>query len=301
LQTAAQYDESLPAEVILSSQSANWRGLELTEFLFPTTLPETPAPGLPCHAFAALSDGIINGECSVNGGPWKRRYLKHTSIESMDIWPEEYVASWRWWPAEEFGKSLKITIAYLKQEFLKKTAAEVFDVEPNRIEVASILSVKDEFMRQLVLAAKNELAQGNPCGPIYAETAAQMLALHVISRHCTLNYRINDCTGGLSKARLRMVLDYIDSHLHEEISLEILASLAGVTSYHFLRLFKQSTGETPLQFIIHSRMERAKELLAAGMSVTDVALDVGYESVSHFITLFKRRTGVTPFEYRRKL
>lgn len=96
-------------------------------------------------------------------------------------------------------------------------------------------------------------------------------------------------------------MDYIDAHLHEDISLDVLAVLTGLTTYHFLRLFKQSTGETPLQFIIRCRMERAKALLAARVSVTDVAMDVGYESVSHFITLFKRRTGRTPFEYQRKL
>jgi AraC family transcriptional regulator len=128
-----------------------------------------------------------------------------------------------------------------------------------------------------------------------------MLALHTISKHCSLNRRIKVCRGGLSRLQLRLVLDYVNMHLHEEISLGTLAALTGLTSYHFLRLFKQSTGETPLQFIIRSRMERAKKLLAATrVSVTDVALDVGYESVSHFITLFKRQTGVTPLEYQKK-
>jgi AraC family transcriptional regulator len=82
----------------------------------------------------------------------------------------------------------------------------------------------------------------------------------------------------------------------------VLAGLTGLTSYYFLRLFKRSTGQTPLQFIIRARMERARKLLAAPRaSVTDVAMAVGYESVSHFITLFKRHTGMTPLEYQKKL
>src|SRR5690606_31382179 len=151
--------------------------------------------------------------------------------------------------------------------------------EPGRVELPNKLSVKDAFVSQLILAVRDELRQGNPCGPIYAETAAQMLALHLLSRHCAFNHRIKSGKGGLTKSQLRLVLDYIDSHLHEEISLDALAALTELTSFHFLRLFKRTTGETPLQFIIRLRMERAKVLLTAGMSVTEVALEVGYESV----------------------
>ncbi|HEX7028562.1 MAG TPA: AraC family transcriptional regulator [Gammaproteobacteria bacterium] len=219
----------------------------------------------------------------------------------MDFWPEGYEPNWRWWPLAEPGQILQLATVYLQQGFLEKLAAEVLDVEPERVELPIKLSVKDEFVSQLILAVRDELKQGNPCGPIYAETAAQMLALHLLSRHCTFSHRIKPCKGGLSKLQLRSVLDYIDSHLGEEISLEILASLTGLTTFHFLRLFKQSTGKTPLQFIIHTRMERAKALLAVQMSVTEVALELGYESVGHFIALFKRHTGLTPLAYQKRL
>ncbi|HEX7028563.1 MAG TPA: AraC family transcriptional regulator, partial [Gammaproteobacteria bacterium] len=236
----------------------------------------------------------------INRGAWEPRYAEY-STANMFYWPQGYECNWRWWPADENAKPPQLMIAYLKQSFLEKIAIEILDVEPGCVELLNKIGVRDEFARQLILAVRNELAQGNPCGPVYAETAAQMLALHAISKHCSLNHRIKICRGGLSKSQLRRALDYIDSHLHEEISLEIMASLTGLTSYHFLRLFKRSTGKTPLQFIIHARMEKAKELLAARVSVTYVAMDVGYESVSHFITLFKRHTGVTPLEYQRKL
>lgn len=301
LQSASEFDEYVPGSVILSSKLFNWSDLEFTEFSFPDFLEEGPAPPLPCHGLALLTEGAINGECSVNGGPWMRRFAEYSSFY-MDFWAQGYAPNWRWWPVAEPGQPLKLATAYLKQGFLEKLAAEVLDVDPNHVELPNKLSVKDEFVSQLILAVRDELRQGNPCGSIYAQTAAQMLALHLLSKHCTFNYRIKHQRGGLAKSQLRMVLDYIDSHLHEEISLDILAALTGLTSYHFLRLFKQSTGETPLQFIIRTRMEHAKKLLAVpGASVTDVAMDVGYESVSHFITLFKRHTGVTPLEYQKKL
>lgn len=298
--TTVEFEKYVPGEVILNSQSANWSSLEITEFSFPDFLGDGPAPGLPSHGLALLTEGAINGECSVNRGPWKRRHAEYPEFY-MDFWPEGYEPNWRWWPVSEPGQSIKLATLYLKQGFLEKLAAEVIDVEPGRIELPNQLSVKDPFVSQLILAVRDELKRGNPCGPVYAETAAQMLALHLLSKHCAFNYRMKPCRGGLSKSQLRRILDYIDSHLHEEIALNELASLTGLTSYHFLRLFKRSTGETPLQFIIRSRMDRAKALLATGVSVTDVAMDVGYGSLSHFITLFKRHTGVTPLEYQKKL
>lgn len=296
-----EFNEHVPGSVILSSKSVNWSELELTEFSFSDFLEESPAPPLPCHGLALLTEGAINGECSVNEGPWMRRYAEYSSFY-MDFWSEGYAPNWRWWPVSEPGQPIKLATAYLKQEFLEKLAAEVFDANPAHVELPNQLSVQDGFVSQLILAVRNELKQGNPCGQLYAETAARMLALHLLSNHCTIHYRTKPYKGGLSKSRSQVVLDYIDAHLHEEISLDELAGLTGLTSYHFLRLFKRSTGQTPLQFIIRARMERARKLLAAPRaSVTDVAMAVGYESVSHFITLFKRHTGMTPLEYQKKL
>jgi AraC family transcriptional regulator len=129
----------------------------------------------------------------------------------MFCWPQGYECNWRWWPADENAKPPKLTMAYLKQSFLEKVSIEVFDIEPGSIELINKLCVRDEFARQLILAVRNELAQGNPCGQIYAETAAQMLALHAISKHCAPHRSIKICRGGLTGSQLRVVLDYIDA------------------------------------------------------------------------------------------
>ena len=85
-------------------------------------------------------------------------------------------------------------------------------------------------------------------------------------------------------------------------TVEQIARVAGVSPFHFIRLFEATFGETPHQFRIRSRVELAKRLLAAGhSSVTDVCMEVGFSSLGSFSALFARRVGVSPSSYQRRL
>jgi AraC-like DNA-binding protein len=78
-----------------------------------------------------------------------------------------------------------------------------------------------------------------------------------------------------------------------------VARTAGVSPFHFIRLFAAAFGETPGQFRIKQRVERAKTLLADGASVTETCMEIGFASVGSFSGLFQRRVGVAPSAYRR--
>lgn len=78
-----------------------------------------------------------------------------------------------------------------------------------------------------------------------------------------------------------------------------VARNAGISPYHFLRLFDAAFGETPGQFRTRARVDRAKALLAGGATVTEACLEVGFSSLGSFSGLFQRRVGVAPSRYRR--
>jgi AraC-like DNA-binding protein len=107
----------------------------------------------------------------------------------------------------------------------------------------------------------------------------------------------------LSEHRHRIVeqaIGYMRDRLDQPLSLSEVASAVAVSPRHFARLFKQATGQTPVEFLIDLRLERAKELLKVPDNrVTDVCNEVGYSSLSYFVRLFKRRFGVTPGKYAR--
>ena len=109
-------------------------------------------------------------------------------------------------------------------------------------------------------------------------------------------------TGGLSARKLRKVTDFIAANYDHEIKLAELAQVAGMSSFHFAREFKKTTGITPHQYLIKYRIERAKSLLARDdLPLTEVGLRSGFSHQSHFTRLFRRITGTTPHSYRLTL
>jgi AraC-like DNA-binding protein len=105
--------------------------------------------------------------------------------------------------------------------------------------------------------------------------------------------------GALPGHKLRRVVEFIDGHVDQALRLEQLAAVAGVSPYHFHRLFKKSTGQTPHQYLLQKRIERAKTLLRQPeLPLIEVAAHVGYADQSHFATAFRQATSMTPRTYR---
>jgi AraC family transcriptional regulator len=93
---------------------------------------------------------------------------------------------------------------------------------------------------------------------------------------------------------------WIDERAHEPIDLETAAAQAGVSSFHFLRLFASVLGVTPHQYLVRTRLRRAARLLAeTTQSITAIALDVGFNDLSNFVRTFHRAAGVSPRGFRR--
>ncbi len=94
--------------------------------------------------------------------------------------------------------------------------------------------------------------------------------------------------------------NYIDGHLDQDLNLELMAHLRFVSKFHLLRLFKRYYGQTPKQYLIERRVEKAKAYLREGMRVQETCFAVGFESPSSFSLLFKRRTGKSPRAYQKE-
>ena len=96
--------------------------------------------------------------------------------------------------------------------------------------------------------------------------------------------------------------DYVSARLAEEISVETLAGLVELSPFHFSRVFKQTTGLSPLQFVTRERITRAQQMMReTKRSLIEIALEVGYTSASAFAQVFRRVAGVTPTEFRSAL
>lgn len=94
--------------------------------------------------------------------------------------------------------------------------------------------------------------------------------------------------------------NFIDSNFEKEINLQFLAHTLFTSKYHLLRLFKRYYGVTPKQYLTLRRLEKSKEYLRQGMSVSEVCYAVGYNTHSSFCTLFKAKIGLTPTEFQKE-
>ena len=100
---------------------------------------------------------------------------------------------------------------------------------------------------------------------------------------------------------LRRARDHADRSYAEPVTLEELASIASLSKYHFLRLFKATYGTTPMEYVSRRRIERAQDLLrATNLTVTEVCFAVGFSSLGSFSSRFRSVVGETPSDFQRR-
>jgi AraC family transcriptional regulator len=105
--------------------------------------------------------------------------------------------------------------------------------------------------------------------------------------------------GGLSPVVKRRVIDFVDAHLDQPLTIEELADVADLSAYHFARMFRKTLGEAPHKFVLRRRIERAMEMLRDDRSsVAEIAVATGFSSQAHLTTRFASFTGLTPAKYR---
>ena len=99
--------------------------------------------------------------------------------------------------------------------------------------------------------------------------------------------------------KIKLVLNYINDHYSEDISINTLAELCEYSEYHFMRFFKKHIGLTCVQYINNLRLEKSSILLTStNNAIMDVSLEVGFDNLSYFNKLFKRKYNLTPKEFR---
>lgn len=187
----------------------------------------------------------------------------------------------------------------LTSRFIQQVAREALEINGDRLELLSQFRTRDPQIEAIGMMLLPELHQKNTGSRLYVESLANVLAVHLIRHYTTQHPILPIYQGGLPQRQLVQVLDYIHDHLHQEIKLANLATLLGISQFHFSHQFKQAIGVTPYQYLLQQRIERAKQLLKhSDRPITDIALLCGFNSHSHLSKQFRQLTGITPKAYR---
>jgi len=166
--------------------------------------------------------------------------------------------------------------------------------------LAPRLHFRSASLWQTVLKLRAVLDEGSNSCQRYADAIAVVLG-HELLRSGTIARSAPDrVRSGLAVWQRQRVAQYIEEHLAEPIPVATMAASARLSRFHFCRAFRQSFGVSPHRYHLQRRVERAKTLLGrAGIAVTDIAFDVGYQELSAFTAAFRRLVGLTPTAYRR--
>jgi AraC family transcriptional regulator len=169
-------------------------------------------------------------------------------------------------------------------------------------ELLSSPDLRDRRLSALLRTLDAERHLGYPSGRLFLDTIEQALATIMLTSYAIGHIPSSRPQVGLAPRIHRRVINYIQAHLAQCITLQALADCAGLSPSHFARQFRVSTGTTPHQYVLLLRIERAKLLLSVpSRSILDISLSLGFSSPQQFATVFRRITGVTPTAYRKAL
>jgi AraC family transcriptional regulator len=170
----------------------------------------------------------------------------------------------------------------------------------SEVELRGSPKLEDARVGALVAAVNAERIAGFPSGRLFLDSVEQALAVALVTGHAVRRYDIRVNHGGLGPARLRRITELVHAEIEDELSLDKMAETAGLSTAYFSQMFRQSTGESPHQFVLRHRVERAKAMLRASeMRVLDVAVACGFKTQQHFARIFRQICGTSPTEYRR--
>lgn len=274
------------AQPILFHEKAQWAGVTLKHC---RVTPGELAEFIPaCHEINMTLDGGVLTRKQTSAGTLIHQSEKPGQM-CLTSAGQSFTAAW---DCEYEYLALDLDPEYVRQTAIENRFSPHFEIIDN-------FAGTDALIQQIGYALLKESQDENPSGSLYADSLAQSLTLHLLKNYSNAGRAAENTGGGLSAYKLKKVNDFIAERLDEDLTLAELASVAGLSRFHFTRAFRRSTGVTPLQHLMRTRIERAKELLKnRDLPLAEISLLAGFKNQSHFTTLFRKFTDVTPKAWR---
>jgi AraC family transcriptional regulator len=275
-----------------------------------TTAPHWASSGVTVAAFAEQlgfeaicpADSEFTIACATAGC---RRLFRRDNgrIQSADFTPGSFSIRPAGQGSSLYGDMparLSINIA---SDVVRGAWTQIIGTDDRFAEIRPIFGERDLLIGHVADIIANELGQvPHPAQRLLIDGAAAMLAAHVVRRYGTMVRRDQPGPKGLSRHSLSRVLFFMEENLDERITLDALSNVAHVSRFHFLRLFKASTGVTPMVYLEKSRIRRAQDLIQTGdLAMAAIAVAVGFSGHSHFCRRFRLHVGVAPTVYAREM
>ncbi|SDA92303.1 AraC family transcriptional regulator [Sinorhizobium sp. NFACC03] len=248
-------------------------------------------PGGDTHRLGMHFGPPVNADCQCGG----RRMRRVQKPGDIDIIPAGVEGSW------EDDADCRILRLSFSRSLLDRVAADL-GRHGDRVELLPQLQLRDTRLEAIGWAIKADLEADTPSDPLYIDLLANALAVRLIET----------ATGGpqrpegrsepkLSARQLRVLTEFIETHLDKRLHLADLAAVAGLSATRLKTLFRNSTGLPVHQYVIRRRVEHARALMTTTMMpASEIAVAAGFAHQSHMASTMRRLLGETPGEIMRR-
>ncbi len=216
--------------------------------------------------------------------------------DEIVVTPAGVRSGWRWFVR---SKCIVITLDPAK---LERFAQSEVGVVLTGTQLQNLPQFKDPDICQAGTMLRDALAAGGVGAEVMFDALARVFLVKLIQKYADRSEEEIRFSARFTAAHYKRVLDYVSAHFGDAITLEALAGEAGISPSHFSRLFKETLGKSPMQFVTGYRVEQSlKHLADPALTLSDIALACGFSDQAHFNRVFRRHQGETPGAYRQSL
>ena len=286
--TSEQVSERLPSRPLLSSGHGSAGGIVVEHYKHPPSLIDLP-PSSDALLVVHLKGPVAVEEKSDRS--WTRKW---TDKQHVSLTPPGKPVQRR------FQARTEVLLLHLNPGFIGDVIEDAYEVDAGQVELVPCFSTLDPTLDELAKLLVAEAAKPmDPAHSAMVEALERAIAITILRGHSTLGRPAPPDPLRTAPARIRRVLEYVRREAFRAPTLKEMASIAGLSPTHFGRAFRAATGMPPHQYLQDLRMERARRLLeTTRLSITQIALECGFEQSTSFATSFKKLVGVSPRMWR---
>lgn len=280
--------EWVPGRILLASDGLGWKHVGLRAYHYEGQ--DTVVPAMRDYMLVSYCAGATPMQRRFDGR-WRRDTL---GPGAASLLTRAQRAHWEW------RAPIDVTHLYLDPALVNAVASEALDCHVAEVRLEDVLRTEDPMITATVATVAAEARHQALGGPLYVESLARGLVVHLLRRYAAIERRDRQPANGLSPRQRRAIVDYIDANLGGALTLDAMAAELGLGACGFSRAFRRGFGMPPYAYVIARRIERARRMLVeTAEPIKAIAAACGFADQAHLTRLLRREFDVTPAALRR--